>query len=469
MRLFLFLFLFFRAFLLTAQSPPTAAIIRDFLFEGNSKTKSNVLTRELTVHIGDTVSLSQLAIKLEENRLRLLNTNLFTEVKVNVKNWTLDDKVSIIISVKERWYFYPVPIFELADRNLNVWWKEQNHDLRRSNYGIRLTHGNISGRRDPFSTLIQFGYTPKFSVGYSLPYLNKKQTIGAYAGAFYATNREVGYKTDSNRVIFYKNPLASISTRFSYNAGINYSPGLFHRYSWTLGYSKQSLDTSVTERNRDFFLDRRTTQAYFWLSFDYSHDTRDFKAYPSKGHYMSLNINKLGFLPEDNVNALDVTLRWVQYAKLYKKLTLETVVRAKTALIRQPQPYNFQRAIGYGSDYLRGYELFVADGTDFGILKNSLRFELLDKDYDLSRTAIKNKFINSFTDFQCQLFLTGNFDMGYAYTPQYKPSNNFNNRLLYGGGIGLDILLYHGLLWQLEYSFNHTGQGGFYVHYKSSF
>ena len=469
MRLLLFILLIVQPFYTTAQNLPTTAIIRDFIFEGNRKTKAKVLTREFTIGIGDTIPLSELAIKLEENRLRLLNTNLFNDVKINVKNWTFDDKVSIVISVVERWYFYPIPIFELADRDFNVWWKEQDHDLRRSNYGIRLTHGNFTGKRDPLTALIQFGYTPKFALSYSFPYLDKKQTTGAFASYLYSTNREIGYATVDNRVVFYKNPVKNIFSRLSYSCGVTYSPGLFDKHVWTLGYSKQTLDTSVTATlNRDYFLDSRTVQAYSWLSYNYSNDTRDFKPYPMKGHFMSLNVHKAGLFKADNAHTLNLSMRWSQYTKLSKKISLETVVRGKTTLTREQQPYNFQSAIGYSSNYLRGYELFVVDGYDFGILKNSLRFQLIDKDYDLSRYT-QHKLLKGWQTLPIKTFLTANLDLGYSYTPQYKLTNDFNNRLLYGGGIGLDFLAYHGMLWQFEYSFNHTGQHGFYLHYQSNF
>jgi outer membrane protein assembly factor BamA len=468
MRLLILILLLVPSIYTSAQNPPTKAIIRDFIFEGNRKTKAHVLIRDLTVHVGDTIPLSELAVKLEENRLRLLNSNLFGSVKINVKNWGLDDKVSVVISVIERWYFYPVPIFELADRDLNVWWKEHHHDIRRSNYGIRITHNNFTGRRDPFSALIQFGYTPKFSLGYAFPALDKKQTISAFLGYFYATNREIGYGTVDNRLVFHKDPLKSIFKRLSYNVGMAYSPGLYHRHVLTAGFSQQTLDTVVTDRlNRDFFLNSQTQQNYFWLSYDYGHDNRDYRPYPMKGHRMSLNITKKGFLKTDNANALDVRFNWTQYAKISKKFSLETVLRTKTTLIREPQPYNFVHGIGYGSDYIRGYELFVIEGYDFGILKNSLRYLMLDKEYDLSKYAPKR--LKGFQSLPIKMFLTGNLDLGYSYTPQYNPVNNFQNRLLTGGGIGLNLLAMHGMLWQFEYSFNHTGKGGFFVHYKSSF
>ncbi|MBL7815287.1 MAG: BamA/TamA family outer membrane protein [Saprospiraceae bacterium] len=470
MRLLLYTTFLFLSLNICAQNTPTAAIIRDFAFEGNRKTKTAVLTRELTIKIGDTIPLSKLAVVLEENRLRLLNTNLFNEVKINVKNWSLDDKVTITISLVERWYFYPIPIFEIADRDFNVWWKEQHHDLRRTNYGIRLVHSNFTGRRDPLSALIRFGYTPRFSGSYSFPYLDKKQTVGASVGFYYWTNREIGYTTLNNRLIFYKKPDKNVLTGFSTNIGVGYRPGLFQGHNWSLGYSKQTLDTAISEnRNQDYFLNRKTEQNYFWASYDFAHDNRDFRPYPTKGHLFNLNIGKSGLFKTDDVNLLSISAKWSQYTRLSKKLLLETIVRGKTTLSSDVLPYNFQRAIGYGADYLRGYELFVVDGYNFGVLKNSFRFQLIDKDYDLSRYTQKYKPLSGFKTLPVKCFLSFNSDLAYVHTPQYKAVNNFNNRLLYGTGVGLDVLAYNGMLWQFEYSFNHIGKGGFYLHYKSGF
>jgi outer membrane protein assembly factor BamA len=467
----IFLTLFsIQAFCGLAQPMPNAAIVRDFLFEGNKRTKANVLTRELTFKVGDTLVLADLAAKLEENRLRLLNTNLFNTIQVNVKNWGNDDKVSVVITVTERWYFFPTPIFELADRNLNVWWKEQNHDLRRSNYGIRLTHKNTTGRRDPFSTTVKFGYTPQFSIGYGIPYLNKKQTIRGFSGLFYATNREIGYDTDSNRVVFFKNPTQNISSRFSYNAGLSFAPGLYHSQSLSMGYSQQKLDTAITERlNRDFFLNSAQSQAYFWLSYDFTFDNRNYKPFPTDGYSFGLNINKSGLFKNDDVNILNVSFGLSKYFKLHSKWVLETELRGKTTLIRQQQPYNLRTGLGYGGNNVRGYELFVVDGYDFGVLKNSLRYLLIDKDIDISFVTNKSKYLKNLSSFPLKIFLSFSLDLGYSYTPQYKPSNTFNNRLLSGGGVGLNILALNGMLWQVEYSLNHTGQGGFYVRSRSNF
>jgi outer membrane protein assembly factor BamA len=201
-------------------------IIDSIHIEGNKKTKNRILLRELTFSQGDSIPFSTLSAVIEQNRLRLMNTNLFLNAKMNVKKWESDNHVSIQISVNEKWFIYPIPIFEIADRNFNVWWKENKRDLSRTNLGMRFTYHNATGLRDPISALVQFGYTPKYSFSYSQPFVNKKQTIGLSVNYYNAVNREVGYSTDSNKVAFIRAE-ESLQRREATSIGFNYTPGLF--------------------------------------------------------------------------------------------------------------------------------------------------------------------------------------------------------------------------------------------------
>jgi outer membrane protein assembly factor BamA len=476
MRLIFLIFFTAHALFSFAQNMPTAVVVRDFLIEGNRKTKPKILTRELTFGVGDSIPLSKLATTLEENRLRLMNTNLFNVVKMNVKNWksgtTAFDTISIAIEVVERWYFYPVPIFELADRNLNVWWNEHRRDMSRTNYGLRLIHGNVRGRRDPLSFLIQFGYTQKFSLAYSMPYINKAQTLGLSGSFSYATNHEIGFATINDTLKFIKDPKDIISKRLNFNIGLTYAKGLYTLHHWSIGSSKQDLGAFITDSlnrlNRDYFIDNSAKQQYNWLSYHFSHDTRDIRPYPKRGHLAHIDLLKSGILISDDVNSFEMSARWIQFIPLSKKLIFEYLLKAKTNFVRTEQPYNFQRALGYGADLVRGYESYVVDAYDFFLSRNSLHFELFDKDLDLT-PIFQPKILESWRSLPLKMYLSANFDFAYSNHPFASPANRLNNRWLYGGGIGLDILAYYSMVWRLEYSVNHLGQRGFYVRYGSGF
>ena len=455
------------AFLCSAQD--ARVHIDSIHIEGNKRTKVRIILRELTFSQGDSIPLSIMPSILEQNRLRLMNTGLFLNAKINIKNWTADNHATADIVVTENWFIYPIPIFEIADRNFNVWWKEQHHDLRRTNYGMRLTFNNITGRRDPLSAVVQMGYTPKYSFNYSLPYINKKQTIGVSFSYYNAVNREVGYTTDSNKIVFHKNRDKFLQKREATSTALSYTPGLFTSHALAVGYSRNRVDTIIANTlNPDYYLNNHIRQHYLWMYYSVTYDKRDIRPYPLNGYYFNFYAQKNGFSSKADVNTLDVSARFAQYISFSKKWSFETIVKGKTALIRNKQPYTHLRGLGFGSDFLRGYEYYVVDGLDFGYAKNSLRFELVNKTYDLRRYARWEK-MKSFMELPLKSYLRLNFDAGYVHNPFATTTNTLANRPLYGGGIGFDLVAYYNMVWRFEYSFNHLGEKGLYFSYSIGF
>jgi outer membrane protein assembly factor BamA len=465
----IFLIIFLHNVIAEAQSL-TAVTVDSIIIEGNQKTKRRYMTRELTFQEGDTIPLSILASVLDNNRLRLLNTNLFVSVKTNVSQWREDNHVTVKITCLENWFFYPIPIFELADRNFNVWWTEMKRDLSRTNYGFRLTYNNATGRRDPLTAQVQGGYTPRYSISYSQPYVNKKQNLGFNFGYSSSVNREVGYATDSNRIAFFSSKERTLQNRVGANLGFSYTPGLFTSHSISIGYNQSEVDTAVSNRlNTDYFLDGKTTQKYFYFNYGSGIDKRDFRPYPLKGYSLVWGFTKNGLLPSDDVNTLDVSIRMAQYNTLSSKFSLENIVKGRTSLIRSRRPYTNNRGLGFGGDNIRGYELYVVDGYDFAYTKNSLRYSIIDKEYDWT-SKTKKKWLKPWFLFPIKSYLTFNFDAGYVNNPfNTKVSNSLSNRLIYGGGIGLDFLLWNSISYRFEYSINHMGESGIYFNYSLGF
>ena len=65
-----------------------------------------------------------------------MNTTLFNDVVVALKSFR-GYYVDIIISVKERWYIFPLPYLKPIDRNLTEW-ATQGLGFDRLNYGLNL-------------------------------------------------------------------------------------------------------------------------------------------------------------------------------------------------------------------------------------------------------------------------------------------------------------------------------------------
>ena len=102
---------------------------------------------------------------------------------------------------------------------------------------------------------------------------------------------------------------------------------------------------------------------------------------------------------------------------------------------------------------------------DFTYVKTTLRRQVADWTFNWpDQLPIKQlKYM------PIQLYLTLNNDLGYAYDPFYETNNPLNNRVLWGGGIGLDIVAYVDKVLQIEYSINHLLENGLFLHYKFTF
>ena len=155
----------------------TKVCIKKIKVTGNKKTHTSLIFNELDVNEGDSLPLEGLMPAIEKNKLFLINTVLFNSVEIKISKWEGKD-VYLLISVRESWYIFPIPQFELADRNFNVWWVRHNRDLRRVNLGLWFIWRNISGYNDLLKVIVQFGYTRKFELDYTLPPMGRKRKFG---------------------------------------------------------------------------------------------------------------------------------------------------------------------------------------------------------------------------------------------------------------------------------------------------
>ena len=110
-------------------------------FQGNEKTRENILRRELDFQELDSLKIEDLNERIEFNRRKLMNTNLFIWVKADYHQLP-NGNLSIQFEFLEQWYILGFPIFQLADRNLNDWWS-RGHDLGRAIYGVHFLHNNF--------------------------------------------------------------------------------------------------------------------------------------------------------------------------------------------------------------------------------------------------------------------------------------------------------------------------------------
>ena len=443
-------------------------VVNKITIEGNSKTKEKVFTRELTFAVGDTLKLETFSNKLEENRKRLTSTGLFTLVTVNVKDWGADNRVTVAIKVLETWYIYPAPTFQFADRNFNVFWNGGNPHWNRINYGMLFTYNNFRGLQDPLTVTLQGGYTPKVALSYSLPFINKAQTIGIGGSVGYSQNTEVNYGTSGNKQLFIRDTveLKPYQKEVGGDVSMTYRPGLYSSHVIDVGYRKRNIAGAVAALNPDFYTGGQTEERFWSLYYGFADDHRDEKFYPKKGYYLGAYISKDGLVASDNVNDLLVGLRLGKFFTLSDRWSFEALSHLQTNLVRGPRPYRLDKALGYGSDFLRGYEYYVVDGPDFGFLKSTLRYEFFRTIVDFKKSMP----VKQFRLLPISTYLTFNNDLGYANNPyNVDTTNTFNNRLLYSYGMSLNFVFAYDIVIKVDYSVNHLNQGAVYLRFTANF
>ncbi|GAA4310612.1 POTRA domain-containing protein [Compostibacter hankyongensis] len=434
-------------------------VVRNITVTGNKKTRTPIILRELGIQPGDSLYRDNLRGFLEEKRQQILNTSLFLTVEVRLEHPEAPES-DLTVSVTERWYLFPFPVFSLADRNFNVWWVEQHHRLDRINYGVHLHQYNLTGRNDNLTLTVQNGYTHSYGLTYDLPYFDKQLKQGLGLRLLYDQSREVNFVTDSNKQEYLK---ADHFVKKEFVAGIyyTYKKAIRLKHQLSLNYHYLSADDSVLQLNPVFFPEARSPQQFLELSYKFSYIGADSWAYPLKGFNLFATLTRRGFgLFGGHIGETELQLNTAEYLNPYPKTYLSFGLRGRVQTPSR-QPYFIRRSgMGYYEDYLRGLEYYVADADYYGIFKTNLKREVL-------AFRVRSRLLpRQFSTIPVRIYVKTYADLGYAHNNM--PGNSvLNNRLLYTWGVGLDIVTFYDLRFRIEYSFNQLGEKGLFLHTKS--
>ncbi len=430
--------------------------ISKIIINGLQRTKSWIVLRELSFVEGDTLQ-GNYEEELLKSRNRIFNTRLFNKVEVNWRNDT------VTIDLKERWYTYPIPIIDLADRNFNEWWQVRNHDFRRINYAIDFTQSNVRGRNETFNIYLQGGFNKKLQAKYVFPYIDKGRKLGFAVTCSYIIDRQVGYVTDKNYLKFTEIEETG-RFRFSTSASLFHRNKFYQSHYVTLGYYANQIPDTIAILNPDYFLDGKTKQRFFSLQYSVVDDHRDIAYYPLKGYYWSASVSKIGITHKEDVNMWSAYFDVAWYKPLGRKWYSNFSFSQKISTPTR-QPYMYARALGYNAYYVSGYELYVIDGQHLSLGKINLRKRILSWEKTLNFIPIKQ-----FRNIPLQIYLRAYSDGGVAIDNSGLVGNALlANKFLWGNGLGLDFVTYYDTVLRLEYSINKSLERGFYIHYKSLF
>jgi hypothetical protein len=237
--------------------------------------------------------------------------------------------IDLLVEVDERWYTWPIPIFELSDRNFNEWWQNYNHDFGRVNYGLRLEQYNCRGRNETLKLTAQFGFAQRYELSYVIPYLDKRQKQGLILNFEFGALRNLAAQTIDHKirflptdstVLFDGNPILrnSIQAQATYT----YRKSFFETHSFSVGYRANDIFDQVAVYNPNYFNNTTNKQKYTMLSYTFRSEHRDVVMYPLNGYQFSAHIQKNGLGWEGEVNQWILNLTHAYHHDLKKGYNL---------------------------------------------------------------------------------------------------------------------------------------------------
>ncbi|MCA8832197.1 POTRA domain-containing protein [Hymenobacter pini] len=422
------------------------------LFVGNKVTKETVLRAELDFREGDTLTTAKLGRRLEANRRRLYNLQLFHQVLVQAV--CRDGELTILYSVQERWYTFPVPIFSLADRNFRSWLDRPDR-WQRVDYGVHLVRRNFRGRNEQLLGNLQLGFNRKYELFYEAPGYGRRRRIGFGAGYSYYRSRALDYATVNDRLRNLRQDSGFPIERQYASVGIRWRRTVQHLTALDVSYHYEQVSDSVLHYNPRYFLNGPRRE-YAEISLLSTLNQRNTFAYPLTGQFAQLNVTYRAFLANRSPNILTVRGRYARYVALggpfYYSAGATGQLRFAKALA-----YPDNRAFGYDV-LVRGYDAYVLEGRYLGLLQQGLTYRLLD----VGKLQLNGLPSSRFNNIPLVFYLNTFVDAGYVRQPAVQPGNQLPNRLLASAGVAMHLVTYYDWVFTLEYTRNREQQGGFF-------
>lgn len=443
-------------------------IVHDVLIQGNRVTKDPVILRELVFGIGDTIQKMELLPAIQRSKDNLLNLALFNFVYFDVSHIP-GNGINIHIEVTERWYIWPVPILEYADRNFSEFVK--NRDWDKINYGAWLKWNNFRGRNDLLTAKIRLGYVKEYALAYSVPNLGKNQRHGITTGFNANQQDEVIISTVHNSPIDYKPQEHPAMIRLNAFAGYRFRRKLYGTHSLRVDYYDYQVADSVAIVNPNYLGSGDTRLNFFILAYTFNYDIRDSNVYPLEGFRVNVKAEQvgLGLIPDFGYSTFRVTAFLMYHQKLANRVYFYNTSKGRISSESRASneiymPYTLNRALGYNEN-LSGYEPYVMDGSDYFISKYNLKFQLVKpRIYTLPIIGME-QFNKIHYAFYFNLFA----DVGYVNNVFPNPTNTMVNNWQYAAGAGIDFVTYYDQVFRFDFAINRYGEYGFFFHIETPF
>jgi outer membrane protein assembly factor BamA len=452
----LIIFIFTKGTIFSQQN----TCISNIYLLGNRTTKDHILLRELPFKQGDSLKVQNLEKILTEAKNNILNLSLFNFVYViPSKNPYLPNSTDIIISVEERWFVWPLVSFVYEERNLSSWLEKWDMERISVDGGIKAY--NIWGLNNTLTLSYKFGFRKGVRFEYdniSLGPTGRHMVgIGFYLQNFGTENYISRFNTP-----LYKTTYQDIARKLSARISYSYRPTIRKTHRITIEYERFRISDTLLMFNPRYWGGEDTVRTGSWISYSFTSDQRDNYQYPLKGYLINGELR--GYKGINNgVMYGQIRGRAQYFLPLGNRWYFATSLSAGLSC-KNVEGYVFDKAIGYENATMRGYEYYVIDGQKYAVLNPTLRYQILP-------TRIINlhlfPFLKKFNKMHLTIYGKGFFDTGYSYHSYPEPTNSLENRFLYSGGFGVDLITYYDINLSLDYSFNQLGGKGFFFAFKS--
>lgn len=440
--------------LLAAQCPGYAAVrVGQVLFLGNEVTKEHILRAELDFREGDTLQVAELAERLERNRARLYNLQLFNQVAAQAT--CRDGELIVLFGVQERWYTFPVPIFSFADRNIRSWLDRPDR-WRRFDYGLHLTRYNFRGRNEQLLGNLQFGFNRKYELFYLTPSLGRFRRMGISAGASLLQSRALDYDTRNDQLLALRTDNTFPVQRWYVTGGLRWRRTVQRLTTLEGYYYHERISDSVQRRNPNYFLGARQ-RAFMDVVLSRTLNQRNSFAYPLSGSFLQLSLTQRFFVSSASPPITTLAGRYARYFDLGKGFYYSASSEARLRM-SQRLAYADSRALGFRQALVRGYDAFVVDGRHYGVVRQGFSYRIFDAGR-LDLPMLNDPRLNRVP---LVLYLNTFADAGYVAERSVPATNKLPNQLLASLGLGLHLVTYYDRVFTLEYARTLNGFGGFF-------
>lgn len=437
-------------------------VIEDILIQGNKITKDPIILRELVFGIGDTVLKMELLPAFQRSKENLLNLTLFNFVYFDATHLP-GNHINVHITVTERWYIWPVPILEYAERNLSEFLK--NKDWDKINYGAFLKWKNFRGRNEMLTGKIKLGYVKEYALEYSVPNIGKKQQHKASTGFNMHHQNEVIIATVNNKPVEYEPQDHPALTRLNAFVKYEYRRKFYTTHNLRMEYYNYIVSDSVAIVNPNFLGQGLNTLNFFLLSYEFKHDVRDSKVYPLEGFLVKLKAEQLGLgiIPDYPYPTFRITGNLMFHQKLASRIYFYNTTKGRYSS-EKFMPYVLNRALGY-NEFLSGYEYYVMDGSDYVISKYNLKIQVIKP----TTHTLPLIGMEQFNKVHYAIYFNAFADAGYVNNVFPDPTSTMVNNWQFSAGVGIDLVTYYDQVLRIDYAINRYGEHGLFFHLETPF